>query len=163
MTQPAPGVQTGVQRDHEGRLKHHALAVTKTGVEYRSTGLSGPCPTCGLRFLYCLPAHHIPTHKGPPCVAPGDLVYCPKCNACAVIGDDLGLTPCPDPTDPDAAIAHRNCIAQCKAAYPALYAKPKPAPPPPASSPAQAFSGVGSRKPTTTNRPTRDSERRDIA
>lgn len=163
MTQPAPGVSTGVQRDREGRVQHQALARTPTGVEYRSIGLAGPCHGCGRRLCYGAPAHHLKIAPGYAHINVGDLVYCPWCKACAVIGDDLGLTPCPDPTEPDAALAYRNCVANCKAAYPALYAKPKPAPPPPASSPAQAFSGVGTRRPTTTNRPTRDSTRRDIA
>ena len=163
MTQPAPGVNTGVLRDREGRVQHQALARTPTGVEYRSIGLAGPCPGCGRRLCYGAPAHHLKIAPGYAHINVGDLVYCPWCKACHVIGNDLGLTRVETPTDPTVARALSACIGRCKVEYPGLFAKPKPAPPPPASSPAQAFSGVGTRRPTTTNRPTRDSERRDIA
>lgn len=163
MTQPAPGVSTGVQRDREGRVQHQALARTPSGVEYRSIGLAGPCPGCGRRLCYGAPAHHLKIAPGYAHINVGDLVYCPWCKACAVIGDDLGLARVETPTDQTVARALSACIGRCKVEYPGLFAKPRPAPPPPASSPAQAFSGVGTRRPTTTNRPTRDSERRDIA
>ena len=163
MTQPAPGVSTGVQRDRDGRVQHQALGRTPTGVEYRSIGLAGPCPGCRRRLCYGAPAHHLKIAPGYAHINVGDLVYCPWCKACHVIGNDLGLTRVKTPTDPTVARALSACIGRCKVEYPGLFAKPKPAPPPPASSPAQAFSGVGTRRPTTTNHPTRDSERRDIA
>ncbi len=154
VTSPAPGVIDGLNRKPDAPIPPHVL--TPTGVPYRSVGLAGPCPApCKRHLMYVSAAHHIPRHAGGASVAPGDLVYCPSCDRCSVIGNDLGLTVCPEPTDAAGVKALQSCKRHGRD-----LAKPiRQVAPSPAASPAHPFHGVTTRAPKRT----RDSERRDIA
>lgn len=151
---PAPGVLDGLSRKPDTPLPPHVL--TPTGVPYRSVGLSGPCPApCGRRLMYVSQAHHIPRHDGGASVVPGDLVWCPYCNRCSAIGNDLGLTVCPEPTDAAGVKALQSCKRHGRdLAKPIRHATSTPS-----ASPAHPFHGVR----TGPKKRTRDDERRDIA
>lgn len=113
MTTLAHGVIDGLNRKPDAPIPPHVL--TATGVPYRSVGLAGPCPApCKRHLMYVSANHHIPRHTGGAAVVPGDLVYCPSCDRCSVIGDDLGLTVCEPPTDAEGVKALRSCRMHCR-------------------------------------------------
>jgi len=146
-------IRTGIQPDARGIVPEHVT--TPTGVGYRSIAVAGPCPGCKRILQYVSNLHHVTLRKGPPAIAPGDIVYCPWCRACHSIGNDLILTKIETPTDPETRRQVRRCDLYAREIVERT-TRPRPV----ASGPQQAMAGVRiPRQP----KPTRDHLRKDIA
>lgn len=130
---PVPGVITGYGPDSRGNMPS-VFAITKAGVRYRTICVSGPCPQCRAAGFPC----HNDSIEDAPGGAygglPGRTVWCGKCDACFVVGDDLGLSPRTNQPSASPWRDHRPGKIGMLRSW-----RPTPAP---LSSPQQAFSHI---------------------